>query len=593
MPKATYKQRLSTFQETEQKLARKLVLLSSLRLAAFASTILGLYLYVSQDALPAFFLILIAGAAFFYLIKRYDTEKAKRDIFKALVSINQQEIKNLEEHRSHAAAGNEFIDPHHPYSYDLDLFGDGSLFQFLNRTTHLFGASALAQSLLHPNTAIIKERQEAIKELSGLLEFRQLLQAHGMLHGSEEKKVDRLKKWIQSAPAFSSKGLYYFLWLFPLLTLSAGLLFFITDNPLYKTIAGLGMVINLAITASYAKKMMAGIGVSSDINETLQQFAGQLETIEKQSFQSALLQQEQKKLYHHQVTAGKAIRQLATSFNYLDYVFNIFLSPVLNGLSLFHLHILFQLDQWKARHKNEVMQWLESCGEWEAWSSLATFHYNNPETHFPEVKQEEGLRTANMGHPLIRKSKRIVNDISFNEQRFVILTGSNMSGKSTFLRTLGINLILARAGAAVVAKEFQFYPYDVFVSMRITDSLQDSESFFYAELKRLRQIIDHLHQGNKTFILLDEILRGTNSDDKHGGTVGLIKQLTEQKATGIIATHDLTVALLTKEHPSQLAAKCFESEIVNDELLFDYKIKEGVCTKLSASFLMRKMGIIK
>lgn len=168
-----------------------------------------------------------------------------------------------------------------------------------------------------------------------------------------------------------------------------------------------------------------------------------------------------------------------------------------------------------------------------------------------------------------------------------------MSGKSTFLRTLGINLILARAGSAVTAGEFHFYPYDVFVSMRITDSLQDSESFFYAELKRLRQIIEHLNTGNKTFILLDEILRGTNSDDKHSGTVGLIKQLTERKATGIIATHDLTVALLTEEFPDQLAAKCFESEIINDELLFDYKIKEGVCTKLSASFLMRKMGIIK
>ena len=168
-----------------------------------------------------------------------------------------------------------------------------------------------------------------------------------------------------------------------------------------------------------------------------------------------------------------------------------------------------------------------------------------------------------------------------------------MSGKSTLLRTLGINLVLARAGAAVCAKSFRFYPYDVFVSMRITDSLQDSESFFYAELKRLQSIIEHIQKGNKTFILLDEILRGTNSNDKHSGTIGLIRKLVAGSATGIIATHDLTVGALTNEFPDYLANKCFESEIINDELVFDYRIKEGVCSKLSASFLMKKMGIIE
>lgn len=167
-----------------------------------------------------------------------------------------------------------------------------------------------------------------------------------------------------------------------------------------------------------------------------------------------------------------------------------------------------------------------------------------------------------------------------------------MSGKSTFLRTLGVNLVLAQAGAAVCARSFRFYPYDVFVSMRITDSLQDSESFFYAELKRLKAIIEHLGKGHKTFILLDEILRGTNSNDKHNGTIGLIKKLVAGKATGIIATHDLTVGALTKEYSDYLDNMCFESEIINNELVFDYRIKQGVCSRLSASFLMKKMDII-
>ena len=593
MPLATYKQRLSTYRDIEEKLSRKLVLLSTLRLTAFLSTIMGVYLYFAQDISIAIALILLAAATFFYLLKTYDNENAKRELFKALVKINDREIKLLEGEKSTAVSGEEFTDPHHPYSHDLDLFGDGSLYQFLNRTTHVFGASALANSLLHPVTAAIKERQEAIKELSQSLEFRQQVQAHGMIHGSEEKKIERLKKWLEAPPAFSSKTLYYFLLIFPLLTVACSIAYLVTEDPDFKTIAGLGIVINLGITASYAKKMMSYIGVSSDINETLQQFAGQLQTIESQKFTAASLSLLQKKLFHGNYSAGKSIKSLATSFNYLDYVFNIFLSPFINGLFLFHVRTLYKLDQWKLLHKAEVLQWLEVCGEMEAMNSLATFHYNNPETNFPHINETEGLEATGMGHPLIKASKRIVNDISFNQQRFVILTGSNMSGKSTFLRTLGINLILARAGSAATAQHFEFYPYDVFVSMRITDSLQDSESFFYAELKRLRQIIEHLNAGNKTFILLDEILRGTNSDDKHSGTVGLIRQLTANKATGIIATHDLTVALLTKEYPEQLSAKCFESEIINDELLFDYKIKEGVCTKLSASFLMRKLGIIK
>jgi DNA mismatch repair ATPase MutS len=197
-----------------------------------------------------------------------------------------------------------------------------------------------------------------------------------------------------------------------------------------------------------------------------------------------------------------------------------------------------------------------------------------------------------MAHPLIRKEKTVSNDISFEQQKFIVLTGSNMSGKSTFLRTLGVNIVLAKVGSVVCAKSFSLYPYNLYVSMRITDSLQDSESFFYAELKKLREIIQHLEQGNKTFVMLDEILRGTNSNDKHSGTVGLIRKLVAHHATGIIATHDLTIGELSKEYPGYIGNKCFESEIVNGELVFDYKLKEGVCTKLNASFLLKKMGVI-
>jgi DNA mismatch repair ATPase MutS len=267
-------------------------------------------------------------------------------------------------------------------------------------------------------------------------------------------------------------------------------------------------------------------------------------------------------------------------------------SLLLNGLFLFHVHILYALEKWKQKNGEHVMPWLQLLGEVEALNSFGNLSFNNPGFCQPKVSESELMITENMGHPLIRREKRINNSISFAEHRFVILTGSNMSGKSTFLRTLGINLILARAGSNVCADTFSFYPYAVHVSMRITDSLQDSESFFYAELKRLQGIIHQLQAGEKTFIILDEILRGTNSNDKHNGTIGLIRKLVAANACGIIATHDLTVSKLAEENNGYISNKCFESEIINDELTFDYKLKDGVCTRLSASFLMKKMGVI-
>jgi ABC-type multidrug transport system fused ATPase/permease subunit len=564
-----------------------------IRLACFLAAIASGYYFF--DVTNFYFLLLSIAllSTFLYLIRHYDKLKAQSELKTALAQINRREIDLMKDLASLYEAGEEFIDTHHAYSYDIDLFGQGSLYQFLNRCSTGFGRNTLARALLQPDTNAIEKRQEAIRELSGMLHFRQHLQAAGSIHSTEEKKIGKLKYWLQQKPAFPNKNFYYFLLIFPLVTILSWIVFFVTDIDLYQSLAGLFFVLNLAITFSFGKKMMQQIAVSTDINKTLQQFSDQLVYIENQSFQSPLLKELQASVKKGTEASSRSIAVLASRFHYLDYLYNVFVSPLLNGFFLFHIHILYSLDRWKHRHGIHLMQWLGLIGEMEALSSFANFHFNNPGNCFPALSKEEDVSARNLGHPLISPKRRVSNDISFRERKFVVLTGSNMSGKSTFLRTLGVNMVLARAGSAVCASKFVFYPYDVFVSMRISDSLQDSESLFYAELKRLQSIIRHLSSGNKTFIILDEILRGTNSNDKHNGTVGLIRQLIQKKACGIIATHDLSVADLEKEYPGAIAALCFESEIVGDELLFDYKIKNGVCTKLSASFLMKKMGIIE
>ena len=588
-----YQQLLSKYQAISDQLRKRLQTLSTLRLSSFGIAIICIYYYSKTSEWWLLVLALASFGTFLYLIRFYDKIKLKYEISKALIRINQTEIGLINGERSTYEDGKEYTDSHHPFSYDLDIFGEGSLYQFLNRTTTSFGKSTLSQSLLHPDTTIIKERQEAINELSHALDFRQQLQAYGTIHGSEEKKIDRLERWLKAPLAFKNPSLYYFLLLFPIATIVSLVLYFITDNELARSICGILVVINLGISFSFARKMMADIAVSTEINKTLQQFSEQLILIRNHNFQSPLLHQLQSRLKSGSVPASASISRLSSLFGYLDYLFNVFVSPLLNGFFLFHIHILFALDKWKKDHRTHIMDWLRVIGEAEALSSFANFRYNQTDTCFPEISREENLEAVEMGHPLIRPRKRINNDISFRNQKFIVLTGSNMSGKSTFLRTLGINLVLARAGSAVSASRFLFFPFDVWVSMRITDSLQDSESFFYAELKRLETIIRHLSAGNKTFILLEEILRGTNSNDKHNGTIGLIRKLVSRNACGIIATHDLSVADLSVEYPAYINNKCFESEIINDELIFDYKIKDGVCTKLSASFLMKKLGIIE
>lgn len=592
VPLSTYQSLLSKYTSKASLLNQQLRWFSFFRLLLFCGFIFLGYKSIQTGDRLFIFSTILSLVIFLLFIRIYDKLQNKAAFYTELAKLNNNEIDFLNGKPSVYANGVEYTDPHHPYSYDLDMFGDGGLFPYLNRTSTTFGKEALAQSLLHPDTKIIAERQDAIHELTEKLEFRQHLQAHGALLDTKEKELQQLKAWLSTKPGFTNKTVYWLLMLFPIATISCLVYYFVSEQDTMLNIFYYLFIVNLIIAGVFAKKISGHLSVSTSVTKILQQFAGQLQQIEVQSFQSPLLQQLQQGLKTGNLTASHSIAKLASLFNYLETIINLVVSLLLNGLFLFHVHILYALEKWKQKNGNHILPWLEMLGEVEALNSFANLSFNNKTFCKPQISETETLVADNMGHPLIRREKRINNSISFAEHRFVILTGSNMSGKSTFLRTLGINLILARAGSNVCADEFIFYPYAVHVSMRITDSLQDSESFFYAELKRLQGIIHQLEAGEKTFVILDEILRGTNSNDKHNGTIGLIRKLVTANACGIIATHDLTVSKLAQENNGYISNKCFESEIVNDELIFDYKLKDGVCTRLSASFLMKKMGVI-
>ena len=465
--KAIYQSLLSKYTAKANSLNQQLGWFSFIRLLLFIGFIfLG---YKSIQTGEPYFIVstFISLSGFLFFIRLYDKLQSQSVFFSELVKLNRNEINFLDGLPSVYPDGTEYIDPHHPYSYDLDLFGEGGLFPYLNRTSTVFGKNALANSLLHPDKNSIRQRQQAIKELSRHLEFRQHLQAHGSLLDTKEKELRQLKTWLEAKPAFTNKLLYFFLMVFPLATVGCLIYYLISETVDFLDAFYYLFIVNLVIAAAFGKTISAHLSVSTSVTKILQQFAGQLKQIEKQTFQSPLLQQLQEGLKTGSVPASHSIAKLASLFNYLETVINLVVSILLNGIFLFHVHILYALEKWKRKNGLLIMPWLELLGEMESLNSFANLAFNNKTFCLPQVSETETLVAINMGHPLIRREKRINNSISFADHRFVILTGSNMSGKSTFLRTIGINMILARAGSFVCAEQFIFFPYEVNVSMRI------------------------------------------------------------------------------------------------------------------------------
>ncbi|OWP86080.1 DNA mismatch repair protein, partial [Flavobacterium covae] len=316
-----------------------------------------------------------------------------------------------------------------------------------------------------------------------------------------------------------------------------------------------------------------------------------LKVIEFEKFENLKLIALQSKLQKENQSAFQNSQKLFTIVTNINSVQNVLGAVFVNGFFLYHIHTLRKLYLWKNQFSKEIKTWLQIVGEFEALNSLANFSYNNSNFVFPEINTDGEINFENIGHPLLQSNKRICNTFVLKANEFVILTGSNMAGKSTFLRTLGINMVLAGIGAPICSTKASVHPYDVIVSMRQSDSLSDGESYFFAEVKRLKQIVEKL-ENEVCFVLLDEILKGTNSDDKQNGTIEVIKKIISQKAIGCIATHDLEVCKMRETYKNQLFNKCFEVEIQNNELSFDYKLREGVCKNKSATFLMKKMGVI-
>ncbi|MFD0834442.1 DNA mismatch repair protein MutS [Mariniflexile aquimaris] len=586
-PLSYYQKHLEIYQAETKSLYKKMTALSLYRLLVFIMVVMGIYVMFEYWQLAV--TVAVSGiVVFLFLLSKYNDVKAKKQFNEALVDINKDEISIASGDFHQRETGLQYQDPSHFYSLDIDLFGRGSFFQFINRTTINEGAQKLADALKANNIENIVLRQDAIKELSTKPQWRQFYSATSGLV-TVETPATHIISWLKQYESFLSKSVK---WL-PLGFSMMSLLIFVLGifNVIDATFIGYWLLIGLGITGVYLKKINLLSSKTDKVKETFRQYASLLDLIENELFSSELLKQKQQQIQQEGKKASIIFRELSKALDALDNRNNLIWAIFGNGYFLSDIKNSFHIEQWIKEHADKVSDWFEVVSFFDAYNSLGNFAFNHPDFVFPAIQEKSSIIKADsLGHPLLNKKKRVDSDVTINNEQFFIVTGANMAGKSTFLRTVSLHIVMANVGLPVCAKSSCYSPVKLITSMRTTDSLTDDSSYFFSELTRLKFIVDAIVK-EPYFIVLDEILKGTNSTDKAIGSRKFVEKLVASNATGIIATHDLSLCDIEKEL-EDVKNYYFDAEIINDELYFDYTLKQGICKNMNASFLLKKMNIV-
>ena len=526
---------------------------------------------------------------------KFEDYSDKIAITENLVRINLNEISALDGDFSPFDGGSDLIDPRHDFSGDLDLFGDDSLFRYLNRTVTGSGRYQLAGWLSEPYNLReeITERQEAVRELAGKLDFRQQFMAFGLDKPLNDEEIMSLIKWLEGREDYYSSPILRVSSMFLPLTAVVTLMLVIAGVIPFTVFLAL-YIFNLLLIAVFLKRSNRIHEMVSRKHLFLSSIEQLIKSFDNQSFTSDILTGIQEKLCSGRISVAGKIKELNSIIRAFDNRLNLFVGLILNGLLLWDFHCILRLEKWRRSAATDLPVWLNLLGRIDGFNSLANFAFNNPGYSFPLTATGGPLLEAEaMGHPLLAIGTRICNNFSVMQMGQVfIITGANMAGKSTFLRTVGVNMLLGMIGAPVCAVRMKMTPVKLFTSMRTVDSLSHNESYFYAELKRLKTLKERLETGEEIFFILDEILKGTNSIDKSFGSKQFLRKVIELGGTGLIATHDISLGEMETEYPGNVLNKCFEIEIDGENISFDYLLRDGITRKMNAAALMRQMGIV-
>ncbi|RTQ49292.1 DNA mismatch repair protein MutS [Hymenobacter gummosus] len=592
-PAEVFTDNLTTYAAEERHFAGRHSAIAWLRLAVVLLVAGGSWWLFRHSLNLAGVGCLLGGYAVFMLIMRWHGrvgyELRQRQLLRR---INQEELDRLAGKLAGFDAGQRYADPQHPYTADLDVFGPHSLFQLLSRTTSRLGQDQLAGWLQAPAApAEVQARQQAVAELAPDVAWRQNWQARARHFPKQSDDPRPFLAWMHEPDFYQGRG-----WLLALLAVLpplgiVGTVLWLDGESGW--LPAVPLLLMYGLNHRFRQQRDTVFERCMDMYDVLRAYRDQLRHLEARACTAPRLAALRAVLLAHGAPASAYVGRLARIAQNFSLRWSTLAGFFANNLLMWDFFWMWRLERWKGQLGGRLEPWLEAVAETEALTSLAATQYANPGWAVPALVEEPlTYEAAELAHPLIFSPGRVANDFATTGPgRTGLVTGSNMSGKTTFLRTVGINGVLALAGGPVCAARLRIGPMLLFTAMRTQDNLAESTSSFYAELKRLRQLLDLTEAGQPVFFLLDEILKGTNSRDRHDGARGLIRQLHRRPASGLVSTHDLELGDLARELPGFVTNYSFNSDIVGDEIRFDYRLTPGLCREFNASKLMELMGI--
>ena len=560
----SYKELLNTYESIFLKLKSKQRKIAIARLLYFLLGSVVFYFLLKGTVLIISIYSFLWFVLFLPLLRFSSKISEKKNYYQRLVDINKHELSLVDDSDKLYCNGKQFVNSEHNFTYDLDVFGKHSIFDAINRTSTFLGTENLANWFNKPflKSEKIISKQEAIKELRHDLNWMQNFIATGLGFKDSFKDVESINVWLNNKNIFiKNKVLSILLYLIPILSLS--IIILSSFGIISSTFVIVIFITNLIIVGFYLKHINK---IHNSISKRLivfNKYSKLIKLIEDREFTSDLLKQRQSDLNGADNSASKTLKKIFTLGNLLDTRLNIIVGVLLNGFLLWDLQIIDKIEKYKQNYKNDILNWFSVLKDFDAYISLSIFTHNNPENSFPKPNNEILFNAKDLGHPLINEKNRIGNEFLVRDiKKIKIVTGANMAGKSTFLRSVGVNLVLAMIGSSVSARELVFKPIRLFTSMRTSDDLSKQVSYFHAELLRLKMLKTELENNTDLFIILDEILKGTNSADKEQGSKAFLEEIINYNVSGLVATHDLSLGNLEQKQNDNFENYCFEIEFI-------------------------------
>lgn len=591
--KEFYIEEIKKHTEILEKNKRKRNIETTIKVAIFCAMLYLIYLWANSSQ---HLLLIPVFCCFASLIILTNIDNRLLHIIKIAqehISHYTKEMNSLGGDYSAFDSGERYRSATHLFSHDLDVFGRNSLYQAINRTVTPQGGEILADYLknLTKKEGEIISRQDAVRELSGKTEWRADFIATARVYPIKNSDDTLIDRWNELPPFISKSWVKYVIYGLNFITVLLWILVFCGVVPA-EIAMGLSIV-QLSVSMFASKQILKRQGQLSSFIKACCNYIHLIRVIEKENFSSERLAEIKDVLFCGSNNSLKALSSLDKILAALDQRYNILVLIILDGLFMKSMHDIQAIDRWKIKYGKSISLWVEAVNNMDALISMGNFAYNHPEYTYPKISNSTILEAKNLCHPLLRAEVKVSNDFSLKSlHEFCVVTGANMAGKSTFLRSVGVNLILASSGNVVFSSDFQFKPIEIFTSMRTTDDLSQNSSYFHAELIRLKKLVDMAEGSDGVFIILDEILKGTNSEDKLNGSIKFLNRLLPLPISGLIATHDLALGDLAIDKSDNFKNMCFEITHLGDDIVYDYKIKDGVSKMMNASILLKQMGLI-